>query len=895
MIRLPKLISLSFLLLFVIGNLSAQQRIKQSINTGWQFYKGDIVGYPEKENKVSWETVNIPHTWNSRDVSDDEKGYYRGTGWYKKTIYVPASYKSKSVSLYFEGADQQVWVYVNGKLAGSHIGGYTAFNIPLNKWLKFDDGDKTPNEIEVKLTNAHDENIPPLSADFTFYGGIYRDVYLLATYPVHFDTNNNASIGVFIITPSVSAALASVNIKGNIDNNSSSKRDIKVLTQIFDQDGKLIASGESKANAMPGQKVRFEQQFKNIVKPNLWSPDEPYLYRVVSTLSDAKTKEILDEVSNPLGFRWFGFDANTGFYLNGKPLKLIGASRHQDYKDIGNALPDAMHAHDMELLKAMGANFVRIAHYPQDPAVLEACDRLGLIASEEIPIVNQITDNEAFGNNCKNMMTEMIRQNYNHPSIMIWAYMNEILLRTPFKDTERQNIYLKNLAVLAQDLENLTRSEDSSRYTMIPCHGSYNAYAKAGLLSIPKIVGWNLYNGWYSPNLNGFADFLDKFHQDMPAKPFIISEYGADADPRIHSNNPERFDKSMEYVNLYHQVYLKAIMARPFVAGAAIWNLADFNSEQREETMPHINNKGILTIDRQVKDSYLFYQANLLKTSFVRIGSRGWMLRSGIADDKLKCVQQVEVYTNQPEIKLILNGEEIATKKAEDHICRFAVPFVNGANKLEAISTSNSESDVAEINFLMIDNNLKSTALPFRELNVSVGDRRIYVDEQKHQVWLPEQEYKPGSWGYVGGRVYALKGGGRQSFGTDKNIEGSDDDPVYQTQRVGLNSFNFDVADGEYELTLHFAELETPNKQEGLAYNLGANAEGAAFASRGFNVLVNGKEVLHNLNNAAELKPLTAYATKLRVSVKNGQGVHASFSANKGETILNGIQLRRIF
>jgi len=885
----------AFLSLCIVNQIDAQERIKQSVNTDWHFYKGDITGYPEKESNVNWEAVSIPHTWNTKDVNDDEKGYYRGIGWYKKTIYVPASYKNKSVSLYFEGASQQVWVYVNGKLAGTHIGGYTAFNIPVSNLLKFNGDDNTPNEVEVKVTNAYDVNIPPLSADFTFYGGIYRDVYLLATNPVHFDTDNNASLGVFISTPSVSAASALVNVKGSIDNQSPAKRNIKAITQIFDRDGKLIASGESRINTVPGQKMAFSQNIKNIGKPNLWSPDEPYLYRVVCKLADPKTGEVFDEISNPLGFRWFSFNADKGFYLNGKPVKLIGASRHQDFKDLGNALPDAIHVHDMELLKAMGGNFVRIAHYPQDPAIVEACDRLGILASEEIPIVNEITDNETFGNNCKNMMTEMIRQNYNHPCIIVWAYMNEILLRTPFKDAERQAIYIKNLASLAQGIESLTRAEDSSRYTMIPCHGSYNAYAKAGLLNIPKIVGWNLYSGWYSGNFGGFADFMDKFHKDMPDKPFIISEYGADADPRIHSNNPERFDKSMEYVNTYHEVYMKAIMARRFLSGAAIWNLADFNSEQREDAMPHFNNKGIMTTDRQLKDSYLFYQANLLKTPFVRIGSRGWTLRSGIANAQLQCVQSVEVYTNQPEIKLVLNGENIATKKAEDHVCRFDVPFVNGLNKLEAIATSNSQSDEVEISFLMVDNNLKNTALPFNELNISVGDRRIYVDEQRHQVWLPEQEYKPGSWGYVGGHVYALKGGGRQSFGTDKNITGTDDDPIYQTQRVGLDGFNFDVADGDYDITLHFAELETPTKQDGLAYNLGANAEGMAFTSRSFNVLINGNEVLHDLNNAADLKPLAAYATKVRVTVKNGQGIHVGFKSIKGETILNGIQLKRVF
>jgi len=492
------------------------------------------------------------------------------------------------------------------------------------------------------------------------------------------------------------------------------------------------------------------------------------------------------------------------------------------------------------------------------------------------------------------MQREMIRQNYNHPSIIIWAYMNEIMLKPHFdRDSEKQNAYFKNIASLAGELEALTRNEDSSRYTMMSCHGSYAAYSKAGLLGIPKIIGWNLYNGWYGPNLNGFADFLDKFHQDMPDKPFIISEYGADADPRIHSTNPERFDKSMEYTNIYHQVYLKAIEARPFVAGGAIWTLADFNSEQREETMPHFNNKGLTTTNRQLKDAYLFYQANLLKTPFVRIGSRGWTLRSGIAtDDKLQCIQQVEIYTNQPEVKLLLNGNVIATKTAEDHICKFDVSFVNGINKLEAIA--GTYKDEAEIEFLMEPANLKSAALPFNEINVSVGDRRIYVDAQKRQVWLPEKEYQPGSWGYTGGHVYVMKGNGRQSFGSDKNITGTDDDPVYQTQRVGLDSFNFDVPDGEYDVTLHFAELETPVKQESLAYNLGSSGESTGFSSRSFNVFINDSEVIHDLSNSQDLKPLAAYATKMRVTVKNGQGIHVGFKSIKGEAILNGIQVKKV-
>lgn len=879
-----------------------QQRIKTTINTNWQFYKGDIDGYPATGGtNIKWESVSIPHSWNTTDVTDDEKGYYRGTGWYTRRLAIPASWQNKEVSLYFEGASQVAEVYVNGKKAGSHIGGYTFFNIPVSRYLNF--GPDAVNTIAVKLTNKHDENIPPLSADFTFFGGIYRDVYLVATDAVHFDVSNNASAGMFVTTPKVSAATADVSVSGAFVNQLAKAKKVTVVTRIEDNTGKLIAQKQVALKAGAGQKINFQQQISDIAKPNLWSPENPYLYKITSTLIDAGTKQQLDEVSNPLGFRWFSFDAEKGFFLNGKHYKLMGASRHQDYKDMANALPDDIHVRDVQLLKDMGANFLRVAHYPQDPEVLHACDRLGILASVEIPIVNQITESAAFTQNCLNMQVEMIRQNYNHPSVIIWAYMNEVLLRLPYAtEPEKRKTYLQNVAKLAQQLEDVTRKEDPSRYTMIPNHGAFELYNNAGLTKIPMIVGWNLYSGWYGGTLGDFAKYLDNHHKVLPTKPVIVTEYGADADPRVHSMEPVRFDKSNEYAVIYHKAYIKAINDRPFVTGGAIWNLADFNSEARAESMPHINNKGIATIDRQPKDSYWLYKAFLWPQPFIAIGSKRWTLRSGIADgsDKLQSTQPVEIYSNQPLVTLKLNGKDLGPVKTIANAASFNVPFINGENKLQAITTVNGKdyTDETTINFQLIPTELKSDKLPFKELNVSLGDKRYVINDELQQVWVPEKPYEPGSWGYVGGEVFVMKGNGRISYGSDKNILGTNNDPVYETQRVGIEQFKLDLPDGTYEITLHFAELISNQKGEELVYNLssGNKVQPKDEASaRAFDVAINDLTVLENLSNSNYLEPEKAYSTKAIVNVLNGKGIMIKFKAKVGQTILNGLQVRKLF
>ncbi|WCT11156.1 glycoside hydrolase family 2 TIM barrel-domain containing protein [Mucilaginibacter jinjuensis] len=850
----------------------SQSRTQINLDKGWKFNK----------DSTHLQNINLPHTWNKDDVMDDTPGYYRGACWYRKTLTLNDSYKGKSLFLYFNGANQETEVYINGHKAGSHKGGYTRFCVEADQYLKI--GANQTNEIAVKVDNSFNENIPPLSADFTFYGGIYRNVYLVATNKSHFSLSHAAN-GVFITTPEVSASKASVKITGQIEG---STAHLSLITTISDG-AKTVAKVKSNLTSSD-----FTQNIPAIAKPHLWSPEDPHLYLVRTQLVDAKTGAVLDEITNPLGFRWFKFDGEKGFFLNGKPLKLVGTSRHQDIEGFGNAIPSNYNERDVELIKQMGGNFIRVSHYPQDPKILETCDKLGILASVEIPVINAITENEAFTETCKNMQVEMIRQNFNHPSVVIWAYMNEVLLRPKFGDDKaRQQVYFANIKKLAQTLDSLTHKEDPSRYTMIACHGDYNKYRSVGLVQIPQIIGWNLYSGWYGGQTSDFAKFLDSFHKDFPALPVIISEFGADADPRIHATQPIKFDKSVEYAVDFHKVYLKAIEERPFVAGAAVWNLADFNSETRDETMPHINNKGLLTWDRKPKDTYYYYQANLAKKPFVKIST--WQIRAGVSDslNQSVCTQAVTVFSNTSKVNLKVNGINLGSKDIIDGMTVFNVPFKNRLNKIEAIAGNQTCTDAATINFNLIPAKLQADNQPDLHINILLGAKRFYID-QNQNIWQPDQSYKPGSFGSIGGVAYAMKGNSRQSYGTDRNIINTNDDPIYQTQQVGIQGYRFDVPAGRYEITLHFAELTTDKTKEALAYNLDNTTNKETSQERIFDISANDKPLLATFNAASKYGSLTAGTEKTEVTVIGNNGINISFKPIKGEPILNAIQLRRI-
>ena len=882
-----------FILLFIVGWAQAQQRVVYTINDGWKFTKGSpfeaqLTGCDDS----SWETVNIPHTWNDKDADDETPGFYRGPVWYRKQLFIDKSQEGRRAMIYFEGANQEVRFYLNGQFVGEHKGGYTRFCFDITPHLRYGQ----ENLFAIYVNNVYNPNIPPLSADFTFFGGIYRDVYLQFMNPVHIATNDYASSGVYIRTPEVNNSAASVEITTLLTNDMSQPTEIRVENIICDADGKEVKKTQAEVKLAAGEtKTDISKKIK-IDSPRLWDIDDPYRYMVYTRILDKRKGTLLDEVVNPLGLRWFKFDSEKGFFLNGKGRKLIGTARHQDYFQKGNALRDELHVQDVLLLKEMGGNYLRVSHYPQDPVIMEMCDKLGIVTSVEIPVVNAVTETEEFLHNSVEMAKEMVRQDFNRPSVMIWGYMNEIFLRRPYTEGKQLEDYYRFTEKVARALEATIREEDPSRYTMMAYHNMPQYYEDAHLTEIPMIQGWNLYQGWYEPDINEFQRLLDRAHKAYKGKVLMVTEYGPGVDPRVHSYQPERFDFSQEYGLVYHKHYLNEMMKRPFIAGSSLWNLNDFYSESRVDAVPHVNNKGVVGLNREKKDVYWFYKTALSRRPILVIGNREWKSRGGVVNTAQKeCIQSVPVFSNAEEVELFVNNKSLGKKKIEDNYALFDVPFVGGENLLEAVAVAgdNKLRDMLRIQFQLVGSQLKDEAVPFTEINVMLGSPRYFEDRAANVAWIPEQEYKPGSWGFIGGTSYRRKTGFGTMLGSDIDIHGTDMNPIFQTQRVGIKSFKADVPNGEYSVYLHWAELESDKEREALVYNLGADSEQTFAGNRSFGISINGTTVSDDFNVARDYGYARAVIKKFVITVKDGKGVSVDFHKKEGEPILNAIRIYR--
>ncbi|HJG11010.1 MAG TPA: DUF4982 domain-containing protein [Bacteroides xylanisolvens] len=882
-----------FILLFIVGWVQAQQRVVYTINDGWKFTKGSpfeaqLTGCDDS----SWETVNIPHTWNDKDADDETPGFYRGPVWYRKQLFIDKSQEGRQAVIYFEGANQEVRFYLNGQFVGEHKGGYTRFCFDITSHLRYGQ----ENLFAIYVNNVYNPNIPPLSADFTFFGGIYRDVYLQFMNPVHIATNDYASSGVYIRTPEVSNSAASVEITTLLTNDMPQATEIRVENIICDADGKEVKKTQAEVKLAAGEtKTDISKKIK-IDSPRLWDIDDPYRYMVYTRILDKRKGTLLDEVVNPLGLRWFKFDSEKGFFLNGKGRKLIGTARHQDYFQKGNALCDELHVQDVLLLKEMGGNYLRVSHYPQDPVIMEMCDKLGIVTSVEIPVVNAVTETEEFLHNSVEMAKEMVRQDFNRPSVMIWGYMNEIFLRRPYTEGKQLEDYYRFTEKVARALEATIREEDPSRYTMMAYHNMPQYYEDAHLTEIPMIQGWNLYQGWYEPDINEFQRLLDRAHKVYKGKVLMVTEYGPGVDPRVHSYQPERFDFSQEYGLVYHKHYLNEMMKRPFIAGSSLWNLNDFYSESRVDAVPHVNNKGVVGLNREKKDVYWFYKTALSRRPILVIGNREWKSRGGVVNTAQKeCIQSVPVFSNAEEVELFVNNKSLGKKKIEDNYALFDVPFVSGENLLEAVAVTgdNKLRDMLRVQFQLVGSQLKDEAVPFTELNVMLGSPRYFEDRAANVAWIPEQEYKPGSWGFIGGTSYRRQTGFGTMLGSDIDIHGTDMNPIFQTQRVGIKSFKADVPNGEYSVYLHWAELESDKEREALVYNLGADSEQTFAGNRSFGISINGTTVLDDFNVARDYGYARAVIKKFVITVKDGKGVSVDFHKKEGEPILNAIRIYR--
>jgi len=855
-----------------ITQVSRETRTRLSINQDWKFSGFDTRGSESIGlDDSKWKNVNLPHTWNAEDAFDDTPGYRMGNSWYRKKFKIDQKSSGKRLYVYFEGVGQIADVFINGKFVGNHIGGYTAFVFDITDFVIRSAPD-FENVMAVRVNNLPTDIFPPsATADFNFYGGIYRDVYLIAVDPIHISLTDYASSGIYIDTPLVSDEKASVRIRGKVTNASRTPQKLKVKNSIFDKENVKVAESESNIEIEPQKESDFEQMIPEIKKPNLWSPESPYLYNVLTEIYDANYR-LIDTVKNPLGFRRFSFDAEKGFFLNGKPLKLVGGNRHQDYQGLGNALPNELHVKDLEIIKNSGMNWVLLVHYPHDPAVLEAADRLGLIVWEEAPILRQISTSPLYTKISVQMLTEMIRQHYNHPSLVFRCYMNEIFLRI-----KKEKDYVQKTVELARVLEETAKREDPNRLTAISFNRPYTANdvnEESGLTAIPDVVAWHFYFGWYYGQPEDLGGFLDDYHRRFPQRRLLISEYGADSDSRIHSLNPKMKDYSTEWAQYYHEKYVGQMISRPYLGGFAVWNTFDFGSETRGESVPHVNKKGIYKFDRQPKDIAYFYQAKFTASPVLHIATREWRKRAEFFSNKQEkdSKQPIKIYTNLPEIELFLNGQSLGKRQVEDSgTIIWEANLQRGINRLEArgLKDGKTFNDKAEIDFVSHRKNKDGNQLEIDELAVEVGSEAEYLDE-KGTIWEADRAYTSGNWGFIG-----------QTETADKRIElnvlNTADDPLYQTFRTGFSAYRFDITDGEYEIELRFTEPII-----------------GKVGTRIFNVSANGKTLLENFDLRGESAPLSAVSKTFKIRVSDGRGLLLDFKAEIGKPILSAIRLRRL-
>ncbi len=857
------------------------QREIKTINDSWKFKKGGkLHAFDKVYNDQKWQTISVPHTWNTDAYTSKE--YYKGIGWYRRTLSIPQTWKNKQIFLKLDAASKAARVYVNGVFVGEHLGGYTAFIMDITQYCSF----SSENSIAIEVDNSRTD-IPPISGDFTFFGGIYRDTWIMAVSKQHFDLSNGGSEGVFLQTPQVSEKEAALVIKGKVVNEVTQNGKVFVKHTIYDPANQVVETIRQTINLKGQQTNEFNS--KLIVKqPKLWSPENPFLYKIETELIDAQTNKILDKIENNTGFRWFNFDPEKGFFLNGRPYKLHGICRHQDQEPMGVAMSDEMHRRDMLMIKDMGANFIRISHYPQDEAILEQCDKLGILAWEEIPVIDIVPDSPQYADVAEKNLREMIRQHYNHPSIIMWGYMNEILLVTLRKykeETELKPVIQRTLN-LAKRLEKTLKEEDPFRKSVMAFHSS-NMYNESGLSDVSDVIGWNLYSGWYGGKLTDFDKNLDEQHKKYPQHPFIVSEYGAGSDKRLHSFSPVNFDFSVEYQQEYLEHYLPAMEERPFVCGGTHWNFIDFSSALRDESMPRINNKGLAYSNRVPKDVFYYFKAFFSKENPVlHIAVRDWSDRAGIQQGDNPAIQPVKVYTNLTEVELFIDGKSLGTKSSKNCTVSFDVPFTKGSHFLRATAKSNDKilEDGMNINFTTIPDALTEQTLKDTELAVNVGSNCFYVNDDSKLNWVPDRPYATGSWGYLDESKTSIQSS------TQTEILNTRDNPLYQTSRSNLEGYRFDVPAGKYELELLFAD--TFKETDKSPYQLGQSVS-ITNKENCFNIYINQNKVEDTFSPENQIGYFQAIKKRYIVEVAN-QGLEVKFEKLYGKCFLNGIKLRKL-
>lgn len=664
----------------VNGSNSSRQVIP--FNQDWQFKKATY-----KTNIAiagsDWENVNVPHTWNNKDIQKG-KNFYTGDAFYRKNLVARPEWKDKRVFIRFEGVGTVVDVYINNKLVGTHKGAYSAFCFEISNSLRYD----TTNTVLVKVNNEERPDIIPINNKlFGVYGGIYRPVSLIVTSKINVTTTDYASPGIYI-KQDVNNKKANISVTAKVENKERQVQQITVKTTIRDKSGIIIKQVQQQENVQP-QGINIVNQQLQINNPHLWNGrKDPYLYSLTTAIvKDGKT---IDEVTQPLGLRYFSIVPGKGFYLNGQPYRLYGVCRHQEWQDYGSALSNAQHQSDLDMIYEIGATSIRFAHYQQAEYIYAKCDSMGFVIWAEIPFVNAVSTQE--GDNAKQQLTELIRQNYNHPSIYNWGLHNEVYSSSPDGF----------VPVLTRELNDIAKTEDPGRFTAsVSGYGEINRPSNLAA----DIQGMNRYYGWYEGKIPDLEDWVTGLEKDYPNYKVVLSEYGTEANVNQQQENvgdsgdpsgqfwPETFQTK------FHEVQWGIIEKHPYLVASYVWNMFDFSVPSANGGgVPARNMKGLVTYDRKIKkDAFYWYKANWSQEPVLYISGRRNV-------DRTEAVTTVKVFANTSNVTLYLNGKKLdaAEMGTTKHDFVFKnVNLVKGVNKLRAEGYFNGklQSDSTEIRY----------------------------------------------------------------------------------------------------------------------------------------------------------------------------------------------------
>ena len=619
-----------------------------NLNQDWKFIQQDA-GLPESL-PADWQTVQLPHSWNAIDGQDENGSYDRGKYWYAKTFETPKQpLPGGKVFVEILAAGQQATVYVNGTEVTYHEGGYSTFRADITSLCK----EEGENLLVVACSNEYKDSVYPQSADFTFYGGLYRGVNLISVSEAHFDLEYYGGPGIQVTPKPCDCGGATFEIVTYVKN---TDENFTVLYSVLDAEGKEVASG-----CRPADSTGITLYVPDAKK---WDIDSPYLYTVKAALQ--RRNETYDEISTRAGVRSFSCDPQKGFIINGKETSLRGVSRHQDMLYKGNALTKEDHYRDAELIKKLGANTIRLAHYQHNQYFYDACDELGFIVWAEIPFISVFNKDPEAHQNCISQLKELIIQNYNHPSICFWGISNEILIGGISEKLVENH---KELNALAKELDP-TRLTTIAHVSMTP--------VESPMHHITDVESYNHYFGWYGGKMEDNGPWLDNFHKVHPDICLGLSEYGCEGIITYHGPNPACKDYSEEYQALYHEHMAKVLDERPWIWSSHVWNMFDFGCAARNEGgVAGRNNKGLVTIDRKTKkDSYYIYKAYWNKEPMVHLCGKRYAQRAGETT-------QIRVYSNLPTVTLYLNGEKVGEQTAEK-VFVFEVALADGFNTIVA-------------------------------------------------------------------------------------------------------------------------------------------------------------------------------------------------------------------